>query len=37
MKKDYQKPEVELIALTAQENVTSEVGDGEQDLVSSPF
>lgn len=36
MKKDYQKPEVELISLAATEAVTdNEVGDGGMDTASN--
>ena len=39
MKKDYQKPEVELISLQPQEEITNgdELIDGEQGLESSIF
>ena len=37
MKKDYQKPEVELISLIAQEAVTDDIIDGEMGLESSIF
>lgn len=34
--KIYEKPEVELISLAATEAVTSEVGSGDQEVVSAP-
>ena len=35
--KNYEKPEVELIALTAAEAITEDLGDGEMGLESSIF
>ena len=37
MKKIYEAPEVEIISLTAQENVTSDLMDGEMGDASSVF
>ena len=37
MKKDYQKPEVELISLAATEAVTEGLGEGEMGTASSIF
>ena len=37
MKKDYQKPEAELISLVAEEQIASELGEGDQTLESGWF
>ena len=37
MKKEYIKPEVEVISLIATEAVTEELGDGDMDTESSIF
>ena len=37
MKKEYQKPEAELISLVSEEAITDDVVDGEMGLESSIF